>query len=1639
VQDDLKKKPLSDDVLKLDGCTVYPELLNVPTFMSVYTDDTNQALDTARYLAYTYNGQKNDDFVGILKEASAEKNINIEALEELIEDGFENFGLPPQFFNNESGRLISLEKQLLKNGIDKKYFKDGGFLLEQFIEVQTKKGLDLKDITKDTEVKKINFNLNPLFSNMSAEDAISEGVYGEISGESFDYVDDFLEIPGSTPLLNGYVGLDDFYSLTTITQNINEGFSELSQIDKELHDILKEWKQFRYRPTAIPKDILNLKEEDAKFKQINTIDNDGNISPFKTIDTIEDLAQTSGYPHVPLGAHRLVAPNTPKAISGRNFSFYIRGDSLNDTKKSTVKYTPNSLLKFDANLNNTDWDMWPTKDFENIPENREAVLFDTIASMYQIMLKKQGMSLEQFKVELLTRGFTPYTGGTLEATAYTAGYSVQNNNVIVGPAAYSTIDPYMKKSWLNIGYIHKYLKSIKYHVEYESKFTWDVWEGTDYEGQEKVQLGGGDIDNPTRPHDCYAVFAKIYGNLSTTFGSQEKHRFHVKQLEFVSETVLGGMLENVVLWRLPLKTSIIPRLILYMENLHQEQMGLFPIEKDLINYIKEADFSNEQEASEQLLSFLNTQYAIPKPEEGTSEMEKWSAIFNTVSAEVSLPFGKSLGLSQAVTFQEMNNGAAVFEANSMVQSFQGDELTFSSALVTSYNQVDEVIFNLNAEELYWHFDHALKNATFYGLFTDKSVGANYIKWVSCQNGYSYYPYELTEREVDPTESKGDPDKSEIAWRQFSNPDVEIEFLQQVTKKDQKKKYFTDNVSSLPMLDYDDINYKFYTKTFGDGKTTNYLLKPSLLFGKTNIHYDDGTYSGNDKPAGNPRVTNFRSFNWYTHYGPALDGQKVDDNFIEDDISEHMGKRYHPDYLHEETSRVGFKVLKSDIGADALPERNVNATPYNPSQYARIWGIKAKSYSPLLNESYGNMKDWDPNWDGGFWAGAGDAGKAILEGIGNIVGLGGFTDSEEKGPRSVLWFLKQFKDIWTEDHGRRRATLDTLLLNMKFYLNQIANYDTLPRSHMNDWTALYVSSGVDASINSGKSTGLKSIRIGRVTPAGKHYEINSMGNHDGLDARGLDYDKEIGSVVTTFMSKANYDSLYGQDFEEGESAKYTPMIDLPLVRQGISGHEGGNENFEQDMGSFAVHMQDSAIFATGESTNTHNNMYNARSLYSYDSESNVYERVDGTQTVAYKLLKNWHDKIEELRDKRNKILNNLKDKVIKFMPANPPGDTYKIKDDDGAEVTFEGSSFFADHSHTNYFKPFKAGIRLSYVLPISKESEKLILSEQPLEKEILSSMVKARRTHAGSPGKWYPPLYRKTYEIVERETNSEQETTNKQIYKIPIAESKIKLSEIYGVEDEDLPVAFALQIDEENNIKYDYNKIYEAVFKLKEEILKDPKFKLLFNYSLPAEDLSTMSAMGIYNTVVDSAKPGLGQLFTKTKRDLLNTMTAFSVPISYDSQALFRSYEDEYAVSTTDPIDESGIDAKVILQTGMMIVKSLAEMTDPTVATAKAIKDVSYRGVKATIKAGEAAFGGDASSLYNNKTMRYWRSSQAMFPLIISLLPYPLFPVGALYAAGIVKPLHITPIGMAYWGLSLTGLLDPLDGTLTGGYHSDEEC
>jgi len=1613
IQEDLKNKTLTDDILKLDGRTVYPEILNVPTFMSGLQqgDDAFQLVDIARYLTYTYNGDQNDDFIEGMKGMAQQGTISGD-LEDLITEQYESSGIPAELYNNSSGKLISLEKQLLKNGIDQKYFKEGGFLLEQFIEVQTKKGFDLKDISLDKSVKKINFNYNPLFTNMAVEDALSAGTYGQISEESFDYINDFLEIDGSTPILNGYVGLDDFYSLATITQNINEGFAELSQIDKDLHDILNEWSQFRHRPTAIPKSVLALENEEQHFKKINSIDNNGNIQIFKTIDGINDLAISDGNRHVPLGAHRLVAPNTSQAIAGGNFSFYIRGDSLSSTKKSMVKYTPSAFVEFEASLDNVDWEKWPSAKFklvytgikktnkDELDAEREAVLLDTIASFYQVLLKKQSEDKEDFKKGLVGMNLHP------------------QSNIITLPASFSTKDKYLQQSWLNVAYIFKYLNSIECFIEYDSQFTWDVWEGTAYEGQEKVLLGNADIDNPLTPDDCYAVFAKIYGNLSSEFGNQNEERFHTKQLEYDSEE------EE---WRLSLKSSLLPRLIFYMENLHEENMSFSPIKSSLIELIKSLDFSSTSKISQQLLGFLNLQYGIPIPEEGSKSRQVWDSIFNPVYVDISLPFGKSLGLSQKATRSGLDlDGKMVFQVCSDDDPCSilsaGAIVGLSSTVATSYNEVDEVVFNLNAEELYWHFDHVLKNLNFYGLFLDKSPGANKIKWDCCKDGHNFYPYELVEREMIPTEGADDPDKSYIAWRQFSNPDVDIDFLRQVNKKDQKKLIST---SALPLLDTADLNYYYGTTSWDDGKSTGYLIKPSLLFGRTTIHNTDEKFADG---GGHSTVINYKTFNWY--------GDHEDVNVNEgwdDDISEHMGKRYHPNYVHEETARAGFKVLKSGIGSNALPEKNVSATSYYPSEYARIWGIKAKSYPALLNESRGNFKDWDPNWDSatikpwkaGFWEAGGEAAKAIGEGIGNLFGFSGFTDEENPGPPGLLWFMNQFKEIWIDDHGRRRATLDTLLLNMEFYLNQIENYDILPQSYMNDWTALYVSDSVDVVMtDTATQDGAKSIRIGRTTPAGKYYELNSMTSMDGTVSRGryADDDSHVWTMMP-FLLTPNYDALYGQDWVKGEEAIYTPMIDIPLVRQGISGHEAKYLTVNRTMGWFAANIQDSALFATGWAKTPHNNMYNAKSLYVYDSPSNAYEKVVGKETVAYKLLKNWHDRIRELRDKRIGILNNLKNKVLKFMPAAAP----------------EGNSFFADHSHTEFFKPFKAGVRLSYILPVAEESEDLILAESPLPKAALTDMVAAKRGSSG-PSKWYPPLYRKTYEVVERETEAEYEKiTNKLIYKIPIAEAKIKLSEIYGVEDGDLPVAFALQLEEDGSIKYDYDKIYEAVFKLKEQLLADPNYQVLFGYALPAEDLSTISALGTYNTVVDSGRPGMGQMFNKTKKDLLDTMTAFSLPLSYDSAALIRSFEEEYSVSTTDPIDETGIDAQMIMQASLMIIKAVAEITDPTVATAKALKDVTYEGVKATLKAGEAAFGGDASGLYDSSEMRYWRSSQAMFPLIMSLLPYPLVPAELLFAMGIIKPFNITPIGMTYWALSPTGLLDPLDGTLTAASKSDKQC
>lgn len=1610
VHDDLKNKKITEKSIKLDGRTVYPEILNVPTFMSALTDEANQLVDTARYVTYNYNGDKSDDFIEVLKDASQNKKIT-QDLDGLLSKNFKSLDLPPAVYDNSSGKVVSLDKQLLKDENRKRYFKDGGFLLEQFIEIQTKKDFNLKDIESSQMVKKINFNYNPLFTSLTAEEAISEGIYGETSEDSFDYINDFLKLQGSTPLLSGYVGLDDFYSLATVTKNINEGFAELSQIDKDLHDILDEWKQFRYRPTAVPKSTLNLKNEEEEFKKINGIDSSGNISIFKTIESVNDLGLTDGYRHVPLGIHRLIAPNTKTAKDGANFSFYIRGDSLNSTKKSMVKYTPAAFVEFYANLEYVDWEKWPYLGASTI--ELDQILFDTIASFYQIIMKKQGIPLEDFKQELSQKGLQPYSAPAYESTKS----DLLELNRITLPAAFATYDQYTQESQLNVAYILKYLDSIDCYIEYEEDYTWDVWEGTPYEGQQKVVLGAGAsgiLEDQLEPEDCYAVFAKIYNNFIGGIGLPDEHRFHIKQLEYNSQEEK---------WQLSLKSSLLPRLMFYMELLHGEKIALYPVKQDLISVLKEANYDSIQGLSDQLLGYLNLQYAIPIPGDDTPQKDVWDSVFNRIDVEISLPFGKVVGPSQLVTTTGNSVGQDTFYSIKKKSKYGGmgkTELPIASTISTSYNEVDEVIFNLNAEELFWHFDHVLNNLTFYGLFLDRSRGANYIKWLSCLKGYSYYPYELVERELDAALSSTDSEKSTLGWRQFSNPFVQLTFLKQINKKNQKQ-LFNDPIMGLggpplPLLDDKDLNHDFGDHPFGDGKTAKRILKPSLLFGKTGIHKD------------NTSVTNFKSFNWYG-----------DDHDIEsgwdDNVSVHLGKRYNPDYLHEDTSRAGFKVLNSDLEGNALPERNAKSNEFSPNQYSRIWGIKAKPYPALLNESRGGMKDWDPNWDDatlnpfneGFWNAGGELAKSLAEGVMNLFGSPGFSDEKHPGPKSVLWFTDQFKDIWTEDDGRRKATLNTLLLNMKFYLNQIENYDTLPESHMNDWTALYISKNVDDVTGVANYTGgNKSIRIGRTTPAGKHYELNSMTNADGITARGLDYDSEIGQTMNQFLSVNNYDCLYGQDWEKDEEATYTPIIKVPLVRQGVTGHEGHYQNYNLSMSKFSVNIQDAALFATGKAKTSKNNMYSARSLYNYDSEANTYERVPGNQTVAYKLLKNWYDKIEALRDKRVRILNNLKEKVIKFMPAG-----------DG--------SFFADNAHTDYFKPLKAGVRLSYVLPILDEKDSLIPADTALPKEVLSEMVAAKRALTGGH-KWHPPLYRKAYEVVERETKQvtvddeqETQTVNKEIYKIPIAEAKIKISDIYGVKDTDIPLAFALQLDENGSIKYDYNKIHEAIFKLKEQLLADPSFQVLFNYSLPVEDLSTVSALGTYNTIIDSGRPGMGQMFNKTKRDLLDTIAAFSLPLSYDSAALIRSFEDQYSFSTTDPIDETGIDAQMIMQAGLMIVKSLAEITDPTVATAKAIKDVTYLGVKTTLKAGEAAFGGDASGLYDNAEMRYWRSSQAMFPLIISLLPYPLIPQEVLFGMGIIKPFNITPVGMTYWALSPTGLLDPLDRTLTAASKSDKKC
>ena len=237
--------------------------------------------------------------------------------------------------------------------------------------------------------------------------------------------------------------------------------------------------------------------------------------------------------------------------------------------------------------------------------------------------------------------------------------------------------------------------------------------------------------------------------------------------------------------------------------------------------------------------------------------------------------------------------------------------------------------------------------------------------------------------------------------------------------------------------------------------------------------------------------------------------------------------------------------------------------------------------------------------------------------------------------------------------------------------------------------------------------------------------------------------------------------------------------------------------------------------------------------------------------------------------------------------------------------------------------------------------------------------------------------------------------------------------------------------------------------MKEELVLNPDFRIMFDYSLPALDVSTTAALSNYGTVLTAANPHLQTMFQSTKKELLNSLFMYSIPITYDSDTYLQSLEEELALQTSDPVDASGDDLQAIMQASYAILRTIAEMTDPTVATAKAIKDLTYQGYRAAMGATVALAGGDpktnAKAFYGvgggaiAKTVRYWRSSRSMFPLIPSLLPYPLIPAEFLYSMGIFKPFNITPIGMAYWALSPFGLLDPLDNTLGSFSDRGDSC
>ena len=387
------------------------------------------------------------------------------------------------------------------------------------------------------------------------------------------------------------------------------------------------------------------------------------------------------------------------------------------------------------------------------------------------------------------------------------------------------------------------------------------------------------------------------------------------------------------------------------------------------------------------------------------------------------------------------------------------------------------------------------------------------------------------------------------------------------------------------------------------------------------------------------------------------------------------------------------------------------------------------------------------------------------------------------------------------------------------------------------------------------------------------------------------------------------------------------------------------------------------------------------------------------------------RLRDLNKERKAILSDLYNQKARFITAA----------DDA------GTPHFSNQPHTDFFEPFRLGIRLSYVMPTGeRNSNEILLNDDndvntsifdgPIEKykEVINTQFGNAAWTSNVLGK------QKTFKTPELYTDVEAKVTKiKKIYKVPIAEVSRKFSDIFGVTDAEIPVNVSS--------KFDFKQLYKECINLKEGMIgakgasndggnysDSTIYRILTEFSCPIGDLSAVAAIGIHNTSLNAAGTDLYTMFSDTKRCIVDFINYYGTTFGDWTHNFSQPpFEQTNAFTTSDGIDAQGIARILILQTAPMIVKSLAEMTDPKVAKAKLIKDTTYFAATTAIKMAGNLTGkdDDAKELLKHPIVRLARSSFPMFALIPAMMPPDYF---------------ITPLGIAYWVLSPTTLLDPID-------------